>query len=120
MPPSTKATNPGNFANNPERATECGKKGGQAPHKRGFTSPTQAQLAGRKGGLSKRNLPPKYMVKEEDGKFAIYYSNGRLAQSHKYKGYGDASTECQRLNNLAKDSTERELTIGSALTYTDN
>ncbi len=27
-----KETNPGNFANNPERAAEAGRKGGQASH----------------------------------------------------------------------------------------
>jgi general stress protein YciG len=28
-----KETNPGNFANNPERAAEAGRKGGQASHR---------------------------------------------------------------------------------------
>jgi len=53
------AHNPGNFANNPERAAEAGRKGGQRSHGGGgaehnpgnfANDPERAAEAGRKGG----------------------------------------------------------------------
>ncbi len=42
--------NPGNFANNPERAREAGRKGGQNSSGNFKNSPKRAREAGRKGG----------------------------------------------------------------------
>lgn len=42
----------GNFANNPQRAAEAGRKGGQASSGNFANNPERAAEAGRKGGLS--------------------------------------------------------------------
>lgn len=42
--------NPGNFANNPKRAAEAGRKGGQASGGNFANNPQRAAEAGRKGG----------------------------------------------------------------------
>ncbi len=42
--------NPGNFANNPSRAAEAGRKGGQASSGNFANNPSRAAEAGRKGG----------------------------------------------------------------------
>ena len=48
MPTSNK--NPGNFANDPERASEAGRKGGQASGGNFANDREKAAQAGRKGG----------------------------------------------------------------------
>lgn len=42
--------NPGNFANNPDRAREAGRKGGQKSSGNFKNNPKRASEAGRKGG----------------------------------------------------------------------
>ena len=44
--------NPGNFANNPDRAREAGRKGGQKSGGNFRNNPKRASEAGRKGGKS--------------------------------------------------------------------
>ncbi len=44
--------NPGNFANNPDRAREAGRKGGQKSGGNFKNNPDRAREAGRKGGKS--------------------------------------------------------------------
>lgn len=44
----------GNFAENPQRATEAGRKGGKASSGNFKNSPERAVEAGRKGGLVSR------------------------------------------------------------------
>ncbi|MCZ4061114.1 general stress protein [Pantoea sp. LMR881] len=44
----------GNFAENPERAAEAGRKGGKASGGNFKNSPERASEAGRKGGLVSR------------------------------------------------------------------
>ena len=46
----TQNQNPGNFANNPRRAAEAGRKGGQASGGNFANNPQRAAEAGRKGG----------------------------------------------------------------------
>ena len=46
----TKNTNKGNFANDPQRASEAGKKGGQMSGGNFKNDPARAAEAGRKGG----------------------------------------------------------------------
>lgn len=48
----------GNFAENPERAAEAGRKGGQASGGNFKNSPERASEAGRKGGLISRKGRP--------------------------------------------------------------
>lgn len=43
-------SNPGNFANNPQRAAEAGRKGGQMSAGNFANNPQRAAEAGRKGG----------------------------------------------------------------------
>lgn len=50
-------SNPGNFANNPERASKAGRKGGKKSSGNFAHNPERAALAGRKGGSS--NKKPK-------------------------------------------------------------
>lgn len=45
-----KSSNPGNFANNRDRAAEAGRKGGRASGGNFANNPTRASEAGRKGG----------------------------------------------------------------------
>lgn len=45
-----KHENPGNFANNPTRAAEAGRKGGKLSAGNFAMNPERAALAGRKGG----------------------------------------------------------------------
>ncbi len=47
---ANKSSNPGNFANNRERAAEAGRKGGRASGGNFANNPTRASEAGRKGG----------------------------------------------------------------------
>lgn len=47
---NTGENNPGNFANDPERASEAGKKGGQASGGNFANDPERAAEARRKGG----------------------------------------------------------------------
>ncbi|MFJ5158725.1 general stress protein [Pantoea sp. NPDC088449] len=49
----------GNFANNPERAREAGKAGGQASGGNFRNDPERAVEAGRKGGKISRRPPTK-------------------------------------------------------------
>ena len=44
------SNNPGNFANDPKRASEAGKKGGQESGGNFKNDPERASEAGRKGG----------------------------------------------------------------------
>lgn len=48
----TVKNNPGNFANNPDRAREAGRKGGQNSGGNFKNNPKRASEAGRKGGQS--------------------------------------------------------------------
>lgn len=50
MAQSDKSSNPGNFANDPKRASEAGKKGGQESGGNFKNDPGRAAEAGRKGG----------------------------------------------------------------------
>lgn len=50
MARSTKNTNPGNFANNPQRAAAAGRKGGSMSPGNFKNDPARAAAAGRKGG----------------------------------------------------------------------
>ena len=47
---ANKSSNPGNFANNRERAAEAGRKGGRASGGNFANNPARASEAGRKGG----------------------------------------------------------------------
>lgn len=47
---NTGNSNPGNFANDPEKACEAGKKGGQASGGNFANDPEKASEAGKKGG----------------------------------------------------------------------
>ncbi|MDT3718057.1 general stress protein [Pseudomonas oryzihabitans] len=47
---ANKSSNPGNFANNRDRAAEAGRKGGRASGGNFANNPTRASEAGRKGG----------------------------------------------------------------------
>lgn len=47
----------GNFAENPERAAEAGRKGGRASGGNFRNNPERASEAGRKGGLVSRRGP---------------------------------------------------------------
>lgn len=46
----SKSNNPGNFANDPERAREAGRKGGSVSPGNFKNDPERASRAGRKGG----------------------------------------------------------------------
>lgn len=46
----TKHVNPGNFANNPEKAREVGRKGGKSSKGNFKNNPQRAAECGRKGG----------------------------------------------------------------------
>lgn len=48
----------GNFAENPERAAEAGRKGGQASGGNFKNNPERAAEAGRKGGRASRRGSP--------------------------------------------------------------
>lgn len=48
---SSKSKNPGNFANDPRRASEAGRKAHESGRAHEFT-PEEAREAGRKGGQS--------------------------------------------------------------------
>jgi len=45
-----KKSNPGNFANDPKRASEAGRKGGRLSPGNFKNNPERAREAGRKGG----------------------------------------------------------------------
>ena len=47
---ANKSSNPGNFANNRDRAAEAGRKGGRASGGNFANNPARASEAGRKGG----------------------------------------------------------------------
>ncbi|MFJ5299155.1 general stress protein [Pseudomonas sp. NPDC088368] len=47
---TTENKNPGNFANDPKKASEAGKKGGQASGGNFANDPEKASEAGKKGG----------------------------------------------------------------------
>ncbi|MDQ7912212.1 general stress protein [Pseudomonas sp. 102515] len=47
---ANKSNNPGNFANNRDRAAEAGRKGGRASGGNFANNPARASEAGRKGG----------------------------------------------------------------------
>jgi general stress protein YciG len=47
---TTSNKNPGNFANDPEKASGAGKKGGQASGGNFANNPEKASEAGKKGG----------------------------------------------------------------------
>ncbi|ALZ85205.1 MAG TPA: general stress protein [Pseudomonas sp.] len=47
---ANKSSNPGNFANNRERAADAGRKGGRASGGNFANNPARASEAGRKGG----------------------------------------------------------------------
>jgi len=47
--------NPGNFANNPQRAAEAGSKGGQQSGGNFKNDPQRASEAGKKGGSSSQS-----------------------------------------------------------------
>ncbi len=47
-----KENNPGNFANDPQKASEAGKKGGSVSGGNFKNDPERASEAGRKGGQS--------------------------------------------------------------------
>jgi uncharacterized protein len=51
-----KQNNPGNFANNTDKAREAGRKGGQISGGNFRNNPQRASEAGRKGGESRRNV----------------------------------------------------------------
>ncbi|MBJ9975892.1 general stress protein [Pseudomonas sp. S75] len=50
----TKETNSGNFANDPERASRAGQKGGQNSGGNFANDPGRASEAGRRGGQNSR------------------------------------------------------------------
>ncbi|PMR76613.1 general stress protein [Billgrantia endophytica] len=49
---SQRNQNPGNFANDPKKAAEAGKKGGQQSSGNFANDPKKASQAGQKGGKS--------------------------------------------------------------------
>nr|WP_286935332.1 general stress protein [Pseudomonas sp. UBA6554] len=59
----TKETNPGNFANDRERASRAGHKGGQASGGNFANDRQRASEAGRKGGQNRHMGPPAAMTR---------------------------------------------------------
>jgi general stress protein YciG len=51
--PTQRNDNPGNFRNDPQKASEAGRKGGEASGGNFRNDPQKASEAGRKGGESR-------------------------------------------------------------------